>query len=176
MRLFFAMLPDGDTRQCITAAARALKLDPTARAVPSENYHMTLAFVGEVLESQLAPLLRVAGSQRARGFTVRFDTYEYSPKAQAVVAAALDFPASLERLWRQIHADLAQHNHALKHEHLRPHVTIARKVLQAPVLQAMSAFDWKVQAFTLMQSNTAGARSIYTVVDTWRLLDENAPR
>jgi RNA 2',3'-cyclic 3'-phosphodiesterase len=170
------MLPDSDTRQCITAAARALKLDPAARPVPSENYHMTLAFVGEVLESQLAPLLKVGRSQRARGFTVRFDTYEYWPKAQAVVAAALDFPAPLERLWRQIHADLAQHNHELKHEHPRPHVTIARKVPQAPVLQAMSAFDWKVQAFALMQSDTTGARSVYTVVDTWRLLDENAPR
>ena len=170
------MLPDSDTRQCITAAARALKLDPTARAVPSENYHMTLAFVGEVLESQLAPLLKVGGSQRARGFTVRFDTYEYWPKAQAVVAVARDFPASLERLWRQIHAGLAQHSHVPKHERLRPHVTIARKVPQAPVLQAMSAFDWKVRAITLMQSDTTGARSVYTVVDTWRLLDENAPR
>jgi hypothetical protein len=88
------MLPDSDTRQCITAAARALKLDPSARPVPSENYHMTLAFVGEVLESQLAPLLKVGGSQRARGFTVRFDTYEYWPKAQA-------------GMWRQIHAGLA---------------------------------------------------------------------
>ena len=110
-----------------------------------------------------------------RGFTVRFGRYEYWPKAQVVVAAALDIPASLERLWRQIHVDLAQHNHALKHEQLRPHVTIARKVPQAPVLQAMSAFDWKVRAFTLMQSDTTRARSAYTVVDTWRLLDENAP-
>jgi RNA 2',3'-cyclic 3'-phosphodiesterase len=169
------MLPGGNTRQCITAAAHALKLDPSARPVPSENYHMTLAFVGEVLESQLPPLLKIGGSQRARGFTVRFGRYEYWPKAQVVVAAALDIPASLERLWRQIHVDLAQHNHALKHEQLRPHVTIARKVPQAPVLQAMSAFDWKVRAFTLMQSDTTRARSAYTVVDTWRLLDENAP-
>jgi len=44
------------------------------------------------------------------------------------------------------------------------------------VLQAMSAFDWKVRAITLMQSDTTGARSVYTVVDTWRLLDENATR
>jgi RNA 2',3'-cyclic 3'-phosphodiesterase len=170
------MLPDGDTRQCLTVAARTLKLDASARPVPAENYHMTLAFVGEVLESQLTPLLKVGRSQRARGFTVRFGAYEYWPKSQVLVAAALDFPASLEQLWRQIHTDLAQHNLALKFEHFRPHVTIARKVPQAPVLQAMSAFEWKVQAFTLMQSNTAGARSVYTVVDTWRLLDENAPR
>jgi 2'-5' RNA ligase len=169
------MLPDGDTRQCITTAARALKLDPSARAVPPENFHMTLAFVGEVPESQLEACLKIGESQRARGFTVRFDSYEYWPKARAVVAAAREFPSSLERLWQQIRADLAQYNHALKHEQLRPHVTIARKVPQAPVLQAMSSFDWKVQAFTLMQSDTAGTRSIYTVLDTWLLLDERAP-
>jgi 2'-5' RNA ligase len=154
--------------------AQALKLDAASPRVPPENYHMTLAFVGEVPASQVATLRKIGGSQRASGCTLRFDAYEYWPEAEVIVAAAREIPSSLERLWQQIHADLAQHNQALEHTRLRAHVTIARKVPQAPVLQAMSAFAWKVQAFSLMQSNTAGARPIYTVVDTWQLLDEDA--
>jgi len=55
---------------------------------------------------------------------------------------------------------------------LRPHVTLARKVTQAPVPQAMSPIDWRVRSFSLARSDTSGARSVYTVVDTWPLLDE----
>ena len=55
---------------------------------------------------------------------------------------------------------------------LRVHVTLARKVVQAPVLQAMSPLHWNARSFSLVRSDTGGARSVYTVVDTWQLLDE----
>jgi RNA 2',3'-cyclic 3'-phosphodiesterase len=175
VRLFFAICPDAETRERIAAVAGALKLGPLSAPVPTANYHMTLAFVGEVPASQVATLLKIGGMQRACGFTVRFVAYEHWRKSEAIVAAAREFPAALERLWRQLHADLAQHNFALNPpHHLRPHVTIARKVTQAPVLQAMSGFLWKVQTFSLLHSNTAAARPIYTVVGTWPLLDETA--
>ncbi len=174
MRLFFAACPDTETRERIAAAADALKLTAASPQVPPENHHMTLAFVGDVPASRVALLLEIGAMQRAHGFSVRFDVYEYWPKAGAIVAAAREFPTSLQRLWRQLHADLAQHHLALNPPGLRPHITLARKVLQAPVLQAMSAFLWKVQSFSLMHSNTAGAQPIYTVIDTWPLLDEAA--
>jgi len=156
------------------AAALALELKPPSRLVPPENYHMTLAFVGEAPLSQVAALRQIGAAQRVRGFAVQFDAYEYWEKAEAVVVAAREFPAALEQWWRQLHADLAQHHPALDPMRLRPHVTIARKVTQAPVLQAMSAVVWKMRAFSLMQSNTAAAQPIYTVVDTWPLLDDTA--
>jgi hypothetical protein len=51
-------------------------------------------------------------------------------------------------------------------------VTLARKVMQAPVPQAMSAFVWRATSFSLVLSETGGIASAYTVVDTWPLLDE----
>jgi 2'-5' RNA ligase len=161
-------------RQCIAAAALELPLGAGSALVPPENYHMTLAFVGEVPEAQLAPVLQIGGSLRACRFSVRFDVYEYWPKSAVLVAAAREFPRSLTRLWEQIHAGLARHRLALSPELLRPHVTIARKVSQAPVLQAMSPFAWKAQTFSLMQSIRAGAQPVYTVLNTWPLLDETA--
>ena len=135
---------------------------------------MTLAFVGEAPASQAAGLRQIGASQRVHSFAVRFDAYEYWEKSEVVVAAAREFPAALEQWWRQLHADLAQHHLELNPNsmRLRPHVTIARKVTQAPVLQAMSPVVWKMRAFSLLQSNTAAATPVYTVVDTWPLLDE----
>src|SRR5580693_8934783 len=50
VRLFFAALPDMETRRHIASVARALDLAPPSSIVPDENFHMTLAFVGEQSE------------------------------------------------------------------------------------------------------------------------------
>jgi 2'-5' RNA ligase len=177
MRLFFAVLPDCATRDRIAAAAAAafesLPVGATARAVMHSNYHVTLAFVGEVPGSQVPILRAIGGAQRIRRFALRFDAYEYWPKPEVVVAAARVVPEEMQRCWQQLHQGLAVHRWALAAKRLRPHVTLARKLSQAPVLQAMPAFDWPVREFCLMRSDTGGAQSAYTVIDTWPLLDKS---
>ena len=49
MRLFFAVLPDAEARSGIAACRASRSRSAQRRAlVPPENYHVTLAFVGEV--------------------------------------------------------------------------------------------------------------------------------
>ncbi|HWY96175.1 MAG TPA: RNA 2',3'-cyclic phosphodiesterase [Steroidobacteraceae bacterium] len=176
MRLFFALWPDVDTQAQIANAAAALRLAGDAQRVPRENYHVTLAFVGEVAASRLAVLQQIGRGQRAAGCTITFNAYDYWPRPQVAVAIARESPAALSLLWTQLHRDLALHQAALNvmcsRSPLRTHITLARKVAQAPVLQAMSPFHWNVRSFSLIRSDTSGARSVYTVVDTWQLLYE----
>jgi 2'-5' RNA ligase len=174
VRLFFAALPDAATCERVAAAADSLPLELTAQRVPRDNYHVTLAFVGEIAVSRLPTLLGIGRAQQIPEFSLRFDAYEYWPKPEVVVAAARAIPHALERLWRELHQELANHQLALDPKRLRPHVTLARKVSQAPVLQAMSVFDWPVSEFCLMRSDASGVRSAYTVVDTWPLLYDAA--
>jgi 2'-5' RNA ligase len=176
VRLFFALWPDVDTRADIANAAAALRLAGNARPVPRENYHVTLAFVGEVASVHVAVLQQIGCSQRASGCTIKFDAYEHWPEPQVVAAVAREPPAALIGLWAQLHRDLALHQADLNLKFppasLRTHITLARKVAQGPVPQAMSPFDWNARSFSLVRSDTSGARSVYTVVDTWQLLDE----
>jgi RNA 2',3'-cyclic 3'-phosphodiesterase len=74
MRLFFAAFPDGETRRRIASAAGALALSDGARRIPAENYHMTLAFVGDASNAQAAAL-RTIEPIEVPASTVRFDTY-----------------------------------------------------------------------------------------------------
>jgi 2'-5' RNA ligase len=171
MRLFFAALPDRTTAHRIAAAARELDLDESARRVACENYHMTLAFVGEVPASKADTSREVGGAQRGFACAVRFDAYAYWSAARVVVAAASECPAALRELWCNLHADLARCGFALDPAPFRPHVTLARKVSQAPVLQAMSEFFWTVHELRLMCSVASPTGPVYTVVDTWPLLD-----
>jgi 2'-5' RNA ligase len=108
----------------------------------------------------------------ARSCLLRFDAYEYWPKPEVAVASARDIPEPLQALWASLHARLADSGFVLQPKRLRPHVTLARKVAQAPVPATMSPFEWTANEFHLVRSTTGAEHSVYTVVDTWPLLDE----
>jgi 2'-5' RNA ligase len=169
VRVFFALWPDADTRARIVSITEALRLAGEARPVLRENLHMTLAFVGEVATRRLAVLQQIGGAQHASSCMIKVDAYEHWPEPQVVVAVARETPAALIELATRLRAALKFRQPAPP---LRAHVTLARKVAQAPVLQAMSPFDWNARSFSLVRSDTSGPQSVYTVVDTWPLLDE----
>ena len=170
LRLFFAVRPDLVERDSLAEAAQSLSLGLDARLVPRNNYHVTLAFIGEVAPSQLSTLQQIGATQAAPSLALRFDAFEYWPKPEVVVAAARTIPDGLQALWDQLHRELAVHRWALEPKRLRPHVTLARKVSQTPVLQAMSPLNWVAREFCLMRSGLGGEQPAYTVVDTWPLL------
>jgi 2'-5' RNA ligase len=167
MRLFFALWPDADTAARLADVGAGLDVQVPGRRVHPKNHHVTLAFLGEVPDSQVALLERAGGSVRTQRFTLAFDSLEFWPQSQVVVAAARDSPPQLLRLAAQLHAATG-----LPPPRLRAHVTLARKMTQAPVLQAISAIRWDAVSFSLVRSDTGGAESAYTVVHTWPLLYE----
>lgn len=176
MRMFFALWPDENIRTRIANAAAALRLGGEVRLAPRENYHLTLAFVGAVESSGLAVLQQIGRAQQGAACTIRFDAFDYWAEPRVVVASAREPPAVLMELWTRLHQDLGRCQAILGrlhlHASLRAHITLARKVAQAPVLQAMSPICWNATSFSLVRSDPRGAHSVYTVVDTWSLLDE----
>jgi RNA 2',3'-cyclic 3'-phosphodiesterase len=178
VRLFFALWPDSHVCAHLAHAAAAVPLDGRARGVPAENYHLTLAFLGEVAAPQLGALQQIGCALRVPPCRIDFDAYEYWPEPQVVVAAARQSFAALLDLCAQLHQGLSRCEAAPHFKRpispWRAHVTLARKVSQAPVLQAMSPFHWNARSFSLVCSDTRGGHSVYTVVDTWPLLDEHS--
>ena len=171
--MFFALWPDAFTRAQVANAAAVLRLANAARPVSQQNYHSTLAFVGEVPSSSLAELQQIGLSQRGSVCTIRLDAYEHWQDSQVVAAVAREIPSALSELSTRLRAALQDHQSGPP---WRAHVTLARKVTQAPVLQAMSPIHWSAKAFSLVSSDTRGSCSVYTVVDTWPLLDETPAR
>jgi RNA 2',3'-cyclic 3'-phosphodiesterase len=167
MRLFFALWPDVPVARQLAQVAQQLTLESGSRRVDPKNYHATLAFVGEVPAIRLAVLQQIGRSLRVPQFTFTCDSIEFWRDAKVVVAAARALPTELLDLSTQL-------NHAigLSPQRLRVHVTLARKVTQAPVPQAMSPVVWRATSFSLIRSYTGAAESAYTVLDTWSLLDE----
>lgn len=167
MRLFFALWPDPNVTRQLTQMARRLNLDSRSRPVDPKNYHVTLAFVGEVPDARLAVLQQIGRSLRVARFAFKCDSIEFWQGSQVVVAVVRATPPGLLDLWAKLNDAIG-----LSRERLRAHVTLARKVTQAPVPQAMSPVEWQATDFSLIRSDTGGVESAYTVLDTWSLLDE----
>jgi RNA 2',3'-cyclic 3'-phosphodiesterase len=175
VRLFFALWPDADVIRQFASAASQLTLQNAGRLVNPENYHLTLAFVGEVADASLAVLQQIGRTQRASCCNIAFNGVDYWPESKVIVAAAEESPDSLRDLSAQLYEAVVHHQlkTALpRPQLLRAHVTLARKVSQVPVLPALAPFVWHVNRFSLMRSDTRSAQSIYTVLDTWPLLYE----
>ncbi|HSN34046.1 MAG TPA: RNA 2',3'-cyclic phosphodiesterase, partial [Ideonella sp.] len=138
-RLFFALWPSEAERARMVEAAARLAPDERSRRVPPEEYHLTIAFVGEVAAARIEAVRRIGATSAGARCTVRFDAYEYWPKPEVVVAAARTAPPALERLWRELHERLAAQGLALDPKRLRPHVTLLRGVRDAPPLRCAEA-------------------------------------
>jgi 2'-5' RNA ligase len=171
-RLFFALWPPAAARARLAAQAAALALAAPAFPVREEKYHLTVAFVGEVPAPGEDRLRRIGGALRTQGFPITCDAYEYWPKPQVVVAAARTIPPALQGLWDDVHRALAADGFKMRVKRLRPHVTLAKRVTADPALPVFEPFTWLASDLRLLRSETAADRSVYTVVDTWSLLDK----
>jgi len=172
LRLFYALWPSVPVREALARFAATREAEFAASPNPSENYHVTIAFVGNVRPERLPALQRIGAETSRSSFDLSFEALEYWPKPEVIVATARSIPPPLQALWEDLHARLAADQFELAPKRLRPHVTLARKVTQAPVLSTMSPVLWEARDFSLVASPSGGAHSLYTVVDTWALLDE----
>lgn len=170
-RLFLALWPGAPLRRELAHAGAALDLGRGGVPVPPGNLHLTVAFIGAVDEQRLADVRRIGAALRAPPLTVTLDTYEYWPKPQVVVALAQAVPAPLQALWDDVHARLAADRFELRVKKLRPHVTLARRVADPPALPPLVPLVWTATDWCLVQSDAGPDGAVYTVLDTWSLLD-----
>jgi RNA 2',3'-cyclic 3'-phosphodiesterase len=173
MRLFFALLPDATALNKLCQVAAVVGQGASLRRVPSENLHVTLAFIGDIDGATLSSVRDAAAAANVPCGAVSFSRCEYWPKSRVVVAAGGAVAPEIAELATQLQSPEVTHRaKAIRESVWLPHVTLARNVSQPPVLQAISPIEWIASSFALMSSERRDGRSVYTVVDTYPLLDK----
>jgi RNA 2',3'-cyclic 3'-phosphodiesterase len=169
-RLFFALWPDDPQRQALLDVIRSLRLEPTGRAVPADNLHVTLAFLGNVPANQL-PALRTLGSagQCPEGGLV-FDRLAWWPKARLLCLEASLLPPTLAAAIDAFHEDLRRAGFKIERRPFRAHITVARNAaapaFDPPVL-SIPPFIWPLQGVALVASTPTPEGSVYQVVERY---------
>ena len=174
-RLFFALWPEPAQQRTLAQTVAALVPQGAGgRAVPTENLHLTLAFLGAVAEEALPRLRATAAALQspegeAAALEVTLDALQYWPRAKLVCAVPMTPVPELAAIAETLKQALIGAGFRPDLKPFRAHVTLTRKVASAPSALTLPPQRWSFEKFSLIESRTAAGGSIYSVVDFWPL-------
>ena len=177
LRLFFALRPEAEQNAALTAEVAPLIAQLGAQAVPAENLHATLCFVGAIEPERLDALRAAVASLRGRPVRLSFDALEYWETPKILCASASRDSSSASELSIALGEAVVAAGFSPDIKPFRAHLTLGRKIsavqaatvpwplpLEPPVVMRSGKF-------MLMSSRREGACSIYSAVDCWPLYD-----
>jgi len=183
MRLFIAIeLPTGLKSELGRLRANI----PGVRWVPTEQIHLTLAFLGEVDEEAAVKLTAQLAEIRADAFKLSFGGIGCFPDRQRprVIWIGVIPEPGLLRLATAVQQSAHTAGILLEERHFSPHITLAR--LKLPAVDDLRAFldqqhritlePFAVREFTLFQSKLTSQGAMHSQIRSFPLNGvENEP-
>jgi 2'-5' RNA ligase len=166
-RLFFAIWPDPECARALEALSEQIAAEAQGKAVPASKIHLTLAFLGSVDESAERVAIDAVSSVSGPAFDATLDRLGSFRKARVAWAGMSRMPPALEELQASIDARLRERGFGLEDRPFAPHVTLARKTARSLPGSALAPVRWRVDAFTLVRSETGTGR--YAIEQRWEL-------
>jgi len=167
-RLFFALPCAPAQGKALSRWRSELRLR-SGRPVPTENFHLTLMFLGTAGVSQLPAILEAAARLRPleRLEPLVLDRLERWRRSQALVLTAEQPPAALLRWVYQLQEAMLPLGFLVDPREFRPHLTLLRD-FRAEVPEASQApdFRWNAREFVLYESY----KGRYQALAQWPLL------
>ena len=168
-RLFFALWPTDDVRQTIKRHCKSLLRHTGGRPVAEENLHITLAFLGSVDAVQHACVEEVATAIQLPSFELILDQIGYWARPRVLWLGAREIPEPLQLLVNTLNKGCGDCGLSLDKRPFKAHLTLKRKVHQAPPTEEVKPVLWPVERFVLVKSNTLPQGVQYEVVREWLL-------
>lgn len=167
-RLFLALWPDDEVRAQLAGLARH-SLHKTGKRVPTENIHITLAFLGSVDAERRACVEAVAGNISAPPFVLNLDQLGYWRRPRVLWAGASQVPDPLLKLVHDLNTGLKSCGFEPENRPFQAHATLARKVTDGGPVISVDPVVWRVEGFRLIESLTLPTGAVYKEVRAWRL-------
>jgi 2'-5' RNA ligase len=173
MRIFFGLETDPDTAMGI-ADWRDRQFPQAGRPVPPANFHITLAFVGEVMDQQLEQICQAIDNWLDSGAPARgqltLDQTGYWHKPGIYWLGPSSWPQELSGLSRKLKS-LARASGAKRDRNsFQPHLTLFRGCKTAPPAPTASpAFRFAYDQITLFESRQGRRGVSYHPLESWQL-------
>lgn len=168
-RLFFALVPPDELLAQLERDTRGLARSSGGRVVPARNFHVTLLFVGEVLQSLVPAVIAAGAATASPPFKLLLDRIDAWPGSNVLVLTAAHMPTALVTLVEGLRFNLLSRQIKLKREIYRPHVTLARKLPRLGQVAQLDPVEWPVTQFVLIDSTVTHSGSEYQVLGRWPL-------
>lgn len=168
-RLFFALWPDERSSRALEARLPTLLDGVRGKPQRPDQWHITLEFLGDVADVRQPAVWAAAGKVAVGAFEVVLDRLEHWRKPQVYCLSATRCPHGLARLVAELRASLAAEGFVPEAREYQPHLTLARKVRQAPSVSLPEPIAWPAGRFALVRSVTDPAGSRYEPLRWWNL-------
>jgi 2'-5' RNA ligase len=157
-RLFYALWPDEATSQRL---AQVQALAP-GRAVHRDDFHITLAFLGEQPAGVLPLLEQILGNLPQAAMTLVLDRVAYFRRHRIAALQMSEPPAALLDLQAALAAELLRCRIGFdQRRRFQPHITLARNADAPADTVLMPPIVWQAGQVALVQSaapTAAGAK------------------
>ena len=167
-RMFYG-LPVGDCARAITPLVPAIVEEAQGRAVPRENLHATLAFVGAVPQDAVTRLVRIGDALPRPSLVLLLDTVGSFRGARVAWIGPSQVPLPLARLHDALARALRADGFAVEERPYHPHVTLARRCGRIVAPRTIEALEWRVPAIVLYESIGAPGGPRYEPRAQWPL-------
>ncbi|MDG1462873.1 MAG: RNA 2',3'-cyclic phosphodiesterase [Gammaproteobacteria bacterium] len=164
-RLFFALWPAAALRKQLNNAVEPLRNASEGRAIPSENFHITLAFLDSVPVSKIPAVIKAARSVSFSAFELTLDCYGLFTKPKVAWYGSTQHPDALEQLVLELRKALSSVVSLRPERIYRPHLSTMRKQTALPDLAPPSKVIWQASDFVLVDSEYGPGHAIYTVLE-----------
>jgi 2'-5' RNA ligase len=172
-RLYFAVWPDARVRESLVRIA-SHSLKRRGRAVPAENLHITLAFLGAVTAERQRCMEVAADELAADAFKLVFTHLGYWQRPRVIWSGCEATPEALLALVGGLRAGMLRCGLEPETRPYRAHMTLARKASVAPTFGVgHDPVEWRVRDFHLVESKTLSSGARYEKLRTWSLAEPN---
>lgn len=169
MRLFLGLPLQADI-QAELDHWRSVSLPAFSRPVDAANFHLTLAFLGEVNNAQLRSVVDLSEGVIASPFTFRLDELGYWPKQEICYLAPKDVPEPLIELAESTRQVARRSGLRTEKRRYRPHLTMARRCQSPPPAPLIEpAFDIPCTEFCLFESHRTRKGVRYEILQSFDL-------
>ncbi|MCW9014583.1 MAG: RNA 2',3'-cyclic phosphodiesterase [Gammaproteobacteria bacterium] len=171
-RLFFALWPDGITRQKIVEEFnQSAQAETPGRLMKAGNIHMTLHFIGNVSQQLLKCMDDAAKNVSAKKFHLQINHYGYFYQPKVLWMGVEKIPEALKHLHDKLEIALRQCGYKADRRIFSPHITLKRKALNPGPLETFPAIDWSVDSFALVESIPVVDGVKYEVIRSYDLVE-----
>ncbi len=170
MRCFIALPLASELRDVMTEAWAKAEKPLKIRRIAEGQWHVTLAFLGDVTPNHVGDLIRVCNRQGKCPGTITFNEFRSFPhdRPRMIVASGEPEPINMWKMFvDQLRDQCAIFSPAMDRKPWRAHVTLARSAPDTCLLpwsSPIGPWTWQPGGFILYESRLEATGSKYRVI------------
>lgn len=160
-RIFFGLWPDPRQRERLRDLIGPAIREIEGRAVDRRDWHVTLAFIGDLDVRFIPGLMEAARQVSMEPFRLRLDRLEFWPRPKIAAVVPPRVPPDMEALVERLNGLMMDVGVEPQERVYRPHITVVRNARQFEPIKLPQSAEIEWSRFELLESVSELGRTMY---------------